>query len=444
MIHTYELLGRRLALDVESGAIHSLDETAYGLLQRAVFPLAPACPEEYRALAPDADEAWAELYTLQEAGLLDSHPADVPAPEKGPLKALCLHVSHDCNLRCGYCFAGTGHFGGQRSLMSPETGRAAIDFLLAHSGGRRNLEIDFFGGEPLLALDTVKKTVDYARAREKDAGKHFRFTLTTNGLLLDGETIAYLNETMDNLVLSADGRPETHDALRKTTDRKGSYAVVMPAYRALTADRRGSYFIRGTFTHRNPDFVEDLLHLADEGFASLSLEPVVLPGGHKLAITNEDVPVILAAYERLAAHMLAWQDDPAFTFFHFEVDLQQGPCVYKRIRGCGAGVEYAAVTPDGDLYPCHQFVGKEMYRLGSLREGIVRTDISDSFAALNIRTKPDCAACWAKYYCSGGCVASNLTTEGALEKSDRIGCALERKRLECAILLQTERLQKSG
>ncbi|MCL2030778.1 MAG: thioether cross-link-forming SCIFF peptide maturase [Oscillospiraceae bacterium] len=429
MIHKYELLGRYIVLDVSSGAVHQVDKTTYALLDQITPPMAPAPPG---GLSDAEREAWAELYALQEEGLLFTEDAPVPDAPETPLKALCLHVAHDCNLRCGYCFASTGDFGAERKLMSPETGERAIDYLLARCGPRRNLEIDFFGGEPLMAMDTVRHVVRYARDRAPD--KHFRFTLTTNGLLLDEDTIAFLNREMNNVVLSLDGRPGVNDAMRKTVSGEGSYRLVVPKFKRLLASRAGDYFVRGTFTAKNLDFLSDIEQLEREGFENISLEPAVLPPGHPLALTEEHLPFLLREYERLLESMLQGQ---GYNFFHFQLDLEQGPCVYKRVRGCGAGYEYAAVTPDGDLYPCHQFAGRPEFRLGSVREDTpLDGPVSGQFRSLSIDTLADCRACWARYYCSGGCAASNLTAEGSLGRCYALGCELERKRVECAILLK--------
>jgi uncharacterized protein len=438
MIHTFSGWGYHVVLDVESGAVHLADELSLALLPHIRLPMAPSCPAEAAravgAASAEAEEAWCELYELYRQGLLFA-PAAALTPPTGLLKALCLHVSHDCDLRCGYCFAHTGNYGGARVTMDFDTARAAVDLLVQRAGARRNLEIDFFGGEPLLALDTVRRTVDYVRAREAIWGKRFRFTLTTNGLALDHGAIDFLNREMDNVVLSLDGRPGVHDALRKTAAGEGSYEKVLPGIRALVERRDRDYYVRGTFTARNPDFAGDALHLASLGFKHLSMEPVVLPEGHPLALREEHLPAVFAAYDRLA-EALRGRDD--VSFFHFQVDLTQGPCIYKRLRGCGAGFEYAAVTPEGDLYPCHQFVGREAYRMGSVREGCLDPAMAARFAALTVANKPQCRDCWAKYFCSGGCAASALHTTGALDGCYTLGCAMQKKRLECAILMAVD------
>ena len=417
MIYAYELHGRYIVLDVESGAVHQLDRAAFDAL---TAPPGPRTPEQA--------EAWEELQSLKADGLLFSEPEPVMGRDADlPLKAVCMHVSHDCNLRCGYCFAGTGDFGtGNRAVMPPRVAERTIDYLLARCGGRHNLEVDFFGGEPLLALDTVKHTVDYAKKTAPD--RNWRFTLTTNGVLLDEETIAYLNAEMDNLVLSLDGRKEINDA-----QRGSSYDLLLPKYKRVIETRTGDYYVRGTYTNRNLDFGEDVLHLASLGFANVSLEPAVLPPGHPLALTEDDLPALSAEYEKLCKGM----ENADFSFFHFNVDLAHGPCVYKRLRGCGAGVEYAAVTPEGDVYPCHQFVGREGFRMGSVLDGGFCAEISARFKALDAGSREDCRNCWAKYFCGGGCAAANLTVNGDIFMPDRFGCELSKKRLSCAIYLKT-------
>jgi uncharacterized protein len=404
--------------------------------------------EPPEGLSKPQREAWAELYALQEEDLLFT--PDTPVPDTSPtlLKALCLHVAHDCNLRCAYCFASTGDFGSKRELMSKQTGERAIDYLLERCGPRRNLEIDFFGGEPLMAMETVRHVVHYARAKAPE--KNFRFTITTNGLLLDDENIEFINREMSNVVLSLDGRPDVHDALRKTVSGEGSYRVIVPKYKRLLASRTGDYFVRGTFTAKNLDFVSDVDQLEREGFQNISLEPVVLPKDHPLALTEEHLPFLLLEYERLLERLLEGRE---YSFFHFQIDLEQGPCVYKRVRGCGAGYEYAAVTPDGEIYPCHQFAGKPEFYIGSVLEGAegaaaesaaMDGPVSDQFRAMSIDTRDECRQCWARYYCSGGCAASNLTAEGDVGRCYALGCELERKRVACAILLKAASFEETA
>ena len=438
MVHTFSALGCNIAVDVNSGAVHVLDELSYRLLSAAgenseTMPLLPDVDQK------EAEKAWAELMELKEAGLLFTpmdyvDPADA-VPKDAPVKALCLHVSHDCNLRCKYCFASTGDFGTGRKIMPPEIARQAIDWVVQKSGKRHNIEVDFFGGEPLMAMDTVKATVDYARAHEEEWGKHFRFTMTTNGVLLDEENTKYFNENMDNCVLSLDGRREVNDRNRLTVNGKGSYDIIVPKFLKLIQqrDKNKDYYVRGTFTRDNLDFSEDVLSIADLGVNSISVEPVTADDSDPYSIRKEDLPKIFAEYEKLAGIMLKRRD---FTFFHFNVDLSQGPCVIKRMRGCGAGCEYVAVTPDGELYPCHQFVGKEEYRMGTVFDQNFNMDIANTFAGLNIYTREDCRNCWARFYCSGGCSAANLNANGDMRKPYEIGCQMQKKRLECAIAMQ--------
>lgn len=438
MVHTFSALGCNIAVDVNSGAVHVLDQLSYDLLSAAgqnadVMPQLPGVSEE------DARAAWAELMSLKDQGLLFA-PLDYvdPAaavPEDAPVKALCLHVSHDCNLRCKYCFASTGDFGTGRKIMPPEVATKAIDWVVEKSGKRHNIEIDFFGGEPLMAMETVKATVDYARAHEKEWGKHFRFTMTTNGILLDEENTKYFNETMDNCVLSLDGRKSVNDKNRLTVNGKGSYDIIVPKFLKLIKERdpQKDYYVRGTFTRDNLDFSEDVIDIANLGVASVSVEPVTADDSEPYALREEDLPKIYEEYEKLAKIMLHRND---FNFFHFNVDLTQGPCVIKRMRGCGAGCEYVAVTPDGELYPCHQFVGKEEFKMGSVLTGEFDMSIASTFAGLNIYTREDCQSCWARYYCSGGCSAANLNANGDMKKPYKLGCDMQRKRLECAIAMR--------
>ena len=452
MVHTFTALGVHVAVDVNSGAVHVLDELTHTLLsallerQGGASALAAACPRELIATlnqypAEALEEAWQELRALADEGLLfveddyiDREKA-ASMQQQALVKALCLHVSHDCNLRCKYCFASTGDFGtGHRMTMDFETAKRAIDFVVEKSGHRRNIEVDFFGGEPLMAMDTVKKTVEYARSIEGEHGKCFRFTITTNGVLLDDENIDYINREMSNAVLSMDGRPCVNDEVRKTVNGKGSYGVIVPKFQKLVAGRGDKdYYLRGTFTRFNEDFAEDVIHIASLGFKNVSVEPVV--GGPPPPTTQPEggQPRRGGGDEKRAVWL---KDHPETNFFHFNVDLAQGPCVIKRLRGCGAGCEYVAITPEGDIYPCHQFVGNEDYKLGSLYDGSFDKELSGRFAGLNIYTREECRDCWARFYCSGGCSASNLLVNGDIKKPHRVGCALERKRLECAIALK--------
>lgn len=446
MVHTFTSLGAYIAVDVNSGAVHVLDKTAYDLLCLLSGPMEEICPDEVAAQLPqyaraEVNGAWEELLVLQKQGLLftDDNYIDPSAAalmkQDAPIKALCLHVSHDCNLRCQYCFASTGDFGtGHRMTMDVETAKKAIDFVIQRSGSRRNIEVDFFGGEPLMAMDTVKATVDYARSLEEKHGKNFRFTITTNGVLLNEENIAYINREMSNAILSLDGRPEVNDKMRKTISGTGSYDVILPKFQKLVEGRGDKdYYLRGTFTRYNRDFSADVMHIADQGFQNVSVEPVVGSPDCDYTFREEDLPGILAEYEKLAEQLL---HRPDVNFFHFNVDLSQGPCVIKRLRGCGAGCEYVAITPEGDIYPCHQFVGNEEYKLGNLYEDTFNLDLSHRFGELNVYTRPDCQQCWARFYCSGGCSASNLLVNGDIKIPNRFGCDMQRKRLECAIAMK--------
>ena len=448
MVHTFTALGQYLAADVNSGAVHVLDEMSYRLLSAVgeEGPMAPEMPETLAQRLPqypiqELKEAWQELHGLQDQGLLFTNDEYIDPekamelPRQAVVKALCLHVSHDCNLRCRYCFASTGDFGtGHRMTMDFETAKRAIDWVVEKSGKRRNIEVDFFGGEPLMAMDTVKRTVEYARSLEQAHNKCFRFTITTNGILLSDENIDYINREMSNAVLSLDGRPQVNDRMRKTVNGKGSYEVIVPKFQKLVAGRgTKDYYLRGTFTHYNLDFAEDVMHMADLGFRNVSVEPVVGEETCGYALKDEDLPVVLEQYEKLAEKL---KDRADVNFFHFNVDLAQGPCVIKRLRGCGAGCEYVAVTPEGDIYPCHQFVGNPAYKIGSLSDGSFDMELSHRFSCLNIYTREECRDCWARFYCSGGCSASNLLVNGDIKKPNHVGCEMERKRLECAIALK--------
>ncbi len=448
MIHRYQKKGLNFVLDVNSGAVHLLDDISYAVSGLLDENMGDTCPQSIIDALPDytADEireAYDELYELKKAGQLFAQDDYIDVsryiPVNAPVKALCLHVAHDCNLRCKYCFASTGDFGQGRKIMPPEIAKKAIDFVIARSGVRHNIEVDFFGGEPLMAWDTVTQTVDYARSLEKKYNKKFRFTITTNGLLLDEDKRKYINENMDNCVLSLDGRREVNDEFRKTVAGTGSYDTIVPKFKALVDERDPNldYYARGTFTSHNLDFAEDVLSIADAGFDRLSVEPVTADPGCGYDLTEDDLPKIEAEYDRLTDIMLERKKEgKPFTFFHFMVDLDQGPCVVKRLRGCGAGYEYVAVTPDGDIYPCHQFVGKDEFKQGSVLDQSFNMDIAQTFAGMNIYSRPKCQKCWAKFYCSGGCSAANYNMNHDMNDSYDLGCEMERKRLECAIYLK--------
>ena len=435
-------------MDVESGSVHEVDELAYdmiglyGEMDRSevisqVGKLHPKTSEE------ELSEVYDEISTLKDEGELfteDKYRDRVIDYTKRPtvVKALCLHVAHDCNLSCRYCFAGEGEYHGARGLMSYETGKQALDFLIDNSGSRHNLEVDFFGGEPLLNIDVVRQLVAYGRSREAESNKHFRFTLTTNGVLLDDEIIAFLNAEMDNVVISLDGRKEVHDRMRPLRGGQGSYDMILPKllrFKELRGDKK--YYVRGTFTHHNLDFAEDVLHMAELGFKELSIEPVVAKETDDYAIKEGDLEVLFSEYDRLAAEMerRIGRDD-WFDFFHFMIDLEGGPCVYKRLSGCGSGTEYLAVTPSGELYPCHQFAGMPEFLMGDVWTGIVRDDLREGFAGCNVYSRPACRDCFAKYYCSGGCAANAYNFTGDIRGNYETGCALQKKRIECALMLK--------
>ena len=448
MIHCFKYKDIYCALDVASGAIHVVDPLVYDLLMNEV-PLHGKLPQDWSYGEEETKEALEEIEILRQRGQLYSEDrmrslreAFPPAPV---IKAMCLHVSHDCNLRCKYCFASQGDFHGDREVMTLETGKKAFDFLVEHSGQRRNLEVDFFGGEPLMNLDVVKGLVEYGRSIEKEKNKNFRFTLTTNGMLLDEKTSDYLNEVMDNVVLSIDGRPSTHDALRKTISGAGSYEIILPKLKYFTKVRGNkAHYIRGTYTGLSLDFSEDLIHLAHEGFKSLSMEPVVCDPKEFYALKEEDLPTIFAEYDKLAEYMLEVQGtEKEFDFFHFALDLSGGPCAIKKSMGCGAGSEYLAVTPFGELYPCHQFVGNEKFKLGDLDQGFYEDTKREEFFHLSVLDKEICRDCWAKYHCSGGCHANAWHHHGDMKTPDELGCAMEKKRLELAIYLAIKKRQSN-
>ncbi|MBE7005112.1 MAG: thioether cross-link-forming SCIFF peptide maturase [Ruminococcaceae bacterium] len=452
MIHQFQLNGFNIVLDVCSGSVHAVDELTYDMValyegaDRAsvlstVREQHPGVPES------ELDEVYDQLTALRDAGKLFSPDTFEPMAGRlkeksaGVVKALCLHVAHTCNLNCAYCFASQGKYHGERAVMSLDVGKRALDFLIAHSGTRRNLEVDFFGGEPLMNWEVVKELVRYARARENEAGKNFRFTLTTNGLLIDDEVIDFCNREMHNVVLSLDGRKEIHDRWRVDYAGNGSWERIVPKFQKLVAARGGrGYYMRGTFTHANPDFLKDIQTMLDLGFTELSMEPVVAAPDDPNVLTESDIPVVMEQYEQLAKLMLQRErEGRPFTFYHYMLDLTGGPCVYKRISGCGSGTEYLAVTPWGDLYPCHQFVGEERFRLGDVENGVTNTAAQAEFAACNVYAKPECRDCWARLYCSGGCAANAFHATGSVTGVYETGCVLFKKRMECAIMLAVAR-----
>ena len=455
MIHQYKLGGVNIVLDVNSGAVHTVDDVAYDMIARFETEekdaLIDAVFNTYKDVEgvtkEDVAECWEEIAELKAAGKLFQPDTfrpmagELKARTSGVVKALCLHVAHTCNLNCEYCFASQGKFHGERALMSFETGKAALDFLVANSGSRRNLEVDFFGGEPLMNFGVVKELVAYARSIEKEAGKHFRFTLTTNGVLIDDDVIDFANRECANVVLSLDGRKEIHDHFRVDRNGKGSFDAIVPKFQKLVEKRGGkNYYMRGTFTHRNPDFLKDIETMLDLGFTELSMEPVVCAPEDPYALTQEDLPVVLEQYEKLAELMIQRRKEGRpFTFYHYMIDLKGGPCIYKRISGCGSGTEYMAVTPWGDLYPCHQFVGEEQYKLGDVWHGVDNTAAQEEFASCNVYAREECADCWAKLYCSGGCAANAFHATGSVRGVYKYGCELFKKRMECAIMAEIEK-----
>ena len=452
MIHQYKLGGYNIVLDTCSGSVHAVDEVAYDII--ALFPdhteeeITAAMLDKYGA-RPDVTEedihqCIADVRSLKDAGKLFTPDTFAPLAETfkersgGVIKALCLHVAHTCNLNCSYCFASQGKYHGERAVMSYEVGKRALDFLMEHSGTRHNLEVDFFGGEPLMNWDVVKDLVRYARSVEKERGKNFRFTLTTNGMLIDDDVIDFANREMSNVVLSLDGRKEIHDRLRVDYAGNGSWDRIVPKFQKLVQARGGkNYYMRGTFTHANPDFLKDIQCMLDLGFTELSMEPVVCAPGDPAALTEEDRKIVMEQYEELAALMLRREKEGRpFTFYHYMIDLTGGPCIYKRISGCGSGTEYMAVTPWGDLYPCHQFVGEEKFKLGDIWNGVSNTAAQEEFRSCNAYARPECADCWAKLYCSGGCAANAYHASGTIRGIYEPGCELFRKRIECAIMVK--------
>lgn len=444
MIHQYKNNGYNIVLDVCSGSVHVVDDLVYDVValyeQLSPTEIAEKLPQYRRE---EVLEACEEISQLKEAGQLfteDVYKEDVIdfKKRKTVVKALCLHIAHDCNLACKYCFAGEGEYHGDRSLMSYEVGKKALDFLIANSGNRVNLEVDFFGGEPLMNFQVVKDLVAYGRSREKEYNKKFRFTLTTNGMLLNDDVMEFANKEMANVVLSIDGRKAVHDFMRPTRNGKGSYDYIVDKFKKMAELRnQTNYYVRGTFTHYNLDFSKDVLHLADLGFKQISAEPVVALPDQPYAITEEDLPKLFDEYDALAKEMVIRQKNGrGFNFFHFMIDLTGGPCLYKRLSGCGSGTEYLAVTPWGDLYPCHQFVGMEEFKLGNVDTGIEKSELVDEFKLCNVYAKDKCRDCFARFYCSGGCAANSYNFHGNLLDAYDIGCELEKKRVECAIMIK--------
>lgn len=447
MIHQYQNNGQNIVLDVYSGAVHCVDELVYQIISMyEQFDKDTICIKlNFKYSIKEIKEAIQEIEMLIQDGLLftkDDYQDHLLAfSQRSPIvKALCLHIAHDCNLSCKYCFASEGEYHGKRELMSYEVGKKAIDFLLNNSGNKRNLEVDFFGGEPLMNFEVVKKIVSYAREKEKKYNKNFRFTLTTNGILLNDDIIDYLNENMYNVVLSLDGRQLVHDKMRPTPNNKGSYDLIVKKFRNLVEKRQQKdYYIRGTFTKHNLDFSNDVLHIADLGFEQISVEPVVSSDDKEYSILQEDIDCILNEYDKLAKELIdRYKKGETINFFHFMIDLNQGPCIVKRLAGCGSGSEYLAITPSGEIYPCHQFVGIEEFLMGNIEEGIKNIDIKEKFTRCNVYTKNKCKECWAKFYCSGGCSANGYQMKGDINEVYDIGCILEKKRIECAIMIKAK------
>ncbi len=450
MVHQYKLNGYNIVLDTCSGSVHVVDEVAYDIIEmykkHSTEEIVKHILDTYKdenLSENDVLECIEDVKSLENAGKLYT-----PDTYEGMafdfknrntvIKALCLHVAHTCNLNCEYCFASQGKYHGERALMSFEVGKRALDFLIENSGTRRNLEVDFFGGEPLMNWDVVKELVSYARVQEKIHNKNFRFTLTTNGILIDDDVIDFCNKEMSNVVLSLDGRPEVHDRLRKDYQGRGSYDIIVPKFQEFVKRREGkSYYMRGTFTHNNVDFTNDIFHMADLGFTELSMEPVVCSPEDASALTESDLPILFEQYEILAKEMIKRKKaGNGFTFYHYMLDLTHGPCIYKRISGCGSGTEYMAVTPTGELYPCHQFVGDTKYLLGNIWDGVTNKEIQNEFKLCNAYARKECDDCWAKLYCSGGCAANSYHASGKITGIYEYGCELFKKRIECAVMIQ--------
>ena len=456
MIHQYKLGGYNIVLDICSGSVHVVDEVAYDMI--AMFEshsreeIIAKIMEKYagntEVTEPEVEDCYDQIVELKNSGKLFA--PDTFEPMAGALKrktsnvvkALCLHVAHTCNLNCAYCFASQGKYHGERAIMSLDVAKRALDFLIENSGSRRNLEVDFFGGEPLMNFDMLKELVAYARSIEKEHNKNFRFTLTTNGVLIDDDVIEFANKEMSNVVLSLDGRKEVHDRYRVDYAGNGSWEKIVPKFQKLVEARgHKDYYMRGTFTHANPDFLEDIKQMLDLGFTELSMEPVVCAEGDPAELTQEDLPIVLEQYEKLAELMIERdKEGRPFTFYHYMIDLQGGPCIYKRISGCGSGTEYMAVTPWGDLYPCHQFVGDEKFCLGNIWDGVKNTEIQKEFAGCNVYAREECRDCWARLYCSGGCAANAYHATGSVKGVYKYGCELFRKRMECAIMVAVSRM----
>ena len=456
MVHQYKLGGYNIVLDTCSGSVHSVDDVAYDMIamygkeddDRIIAAMKEKYADRSDVTESDLKDGLSEIEALVNAGKLFSEDAYEQLAydyknNSNVIKALCLHIAHTCNLNCSYCFASQGKYHGDRALMTFEVGKQAFDFLIANSGTRKNLEVDFFGGEPLMNFEVVKQLVAYARSIEKEKGKNFRFTLTTNGVLLDDDVTDFLNREMNNVVLSLDGRKEVHDHFRRDYAGNGSYDRIVPNFQRFVEKRGGKgYYVRGTYTHENTDFTNDILHMADLGFRELSMEPVVCPPGDPYALTEDDLPVLMEQYEKLSLEMLRREKKgEGFTFYHYMLDLKNGPCIYKRITGCGSGTEYMAVTPWGELFPCHQFVGDPKYSLGNIWDGVTNKAVQDEFRHCNAYARKECKDCWARLYCSGGCAANAYHATGSISGVYEYGCELFKKRIECAVMMQVARAE---
>ena len=456
MVHQYKLGGYNIVLDTCSGSVHSVDDVAYDMMamygkeddDRIIAAIKGKYADRSDVTDSDLKDCLSDIEALVNAGKLFTEDAYEQLAydyknNSNVIKALCLHIAHTCNLNCSYCFASQGKYHGDRALMTFEVGKQAFDFLIANSGTRKNLEVDFFGGEPLMNFEVVKQLVAYARSIEKEKGKNFRFTLTTNGVLLDDDVTDFLNREMNNVVLSLDGRKEVHDRFRKDYAGNGSYDRIVPNFQRFVEKRGGKgYYVRGTYTHENTDFTNDILHMADLGFRELSMEPVVCPPGDPYALTEEDLPVLMEQYEKLSLEMLRREKKgEGFTFYHYMLDLKNGPCIYKRITGCGSGTEYMAVTPWGELFPCHQFVGDPKYSLGNIWDGVTNKAVQDEFRHCNAYARKECKDCWARLYCSGGCAANAYHATGSISGIYEYGCELFKKRIECAVMMQVARAE---
>lgn len=448
-IHKYRQCGLNIVIDVNSGAIHIVDDVVYDALdyyknEEEMFEL---LSNKYSR--EELQEGLSEIKALVEEEMLFTEDPykDMVLTGEGPsfVKAMCLNIAHDCNLKCKYCFASEGDYKGDRSLMSPEVGKKAIDFVIKNSGPRHNIEVDLFGGEPLMNFNSVKEIMEYAKEQGKLHNKNIRFTITTNATLLNDENMEYINKNMGNVVLSIDGRKEVNDKIRTRYDGSGTYDAILPKIKKMAEIRQGNkqYYARGTFTRENLDFFEDVMLLANEGFKEISIEPVVLEDSHPLSLRREDLPIIFEQYDKLTEEMIKREKSgEGFKFYHFAMDINGGPCVYKRISGCGAGHEYVAVTPEGDIYPCHQFVGNEDFKMGTVFEGELNKEHIELFKNGHIYNKPKCMNCWARFYCSGGCQANNYNFNKDIHEPYEIGCEMMKKRVECAIAIRAMLLEE--